>query len=555
LLRSIGVTSFEIGLVLMLEIVTLAIIGTTAGIVLGYFLANGIGVLVTDTVNALYYDLGRSAGQITLLTLVKSILVGVGSTLLAASVPIFLASRSSISELMTRVKKGSGVFAIRRFLLPSAAICGVAGIILLVFPFDSLIPPFIGLFLMICGMALLVPWLVVKSCGLFSGKPIKAKGLTVKMAMLNAGAHINSTAVAMIALSVAVSATLGVGLMIGSFRYSVESWLDGYLRADIYLRSETIGTEVLDPGFVDQIHKLPGVRDVTQGRRLNIDTEGGPVTIFMLETGPLGFSGFQLQDSIEGEIWPKFHEQEHVLASEPFARRHNLEPGDQIFLPTDHGDISFTVAGIYLDYSSDRGLVAMDRNTFARYFRDEGATAASVYLDPDASVDDTIDSIRGLGSAPLSMFVSSNRGLKNASMAVFDQTFRVTDVLNWLVIVVAVIGIISAQMTLQLARGREYAMLKAVGFSRFQLGRLILLETGISGLFAGIVAVPMGIALSLALINVINVRSFGWTMEAIIELPLIIQILGLAIIAALIGGAYPAWRLARMDLPTGLRYD
>lgn len=98
-------------------------------------------------------------------------------------------------------------------------------------------------------------------------------------------------------------------------------------------------------------------------------------------------------------------------------------------------------------------------------------------------------------------------------------------------------------------------MLKVVGFSRIQLGRLVLLETGIAGLFAGIVAVPMGVVLSLALIKVINVRSFGWSMQFDLAPELMAKSVLLALLAALAGGLYPAWRMARQHLPTGLRHE
>ena len=81
------------------------------------------------------------------------------------------------------------------------------------------------------------------------------------------------------------------------------------------------------------------------------------------------------------------------------------------------------------------------------------------------------------------------------------------------------------------------------------------METGISGLFAGIVAIPMGIALSVALIEVINLRSFGWSMEFAFDITLLLHALGLAVLAALAGGLWPAWRFAQGALPAELRNE
>jgi len=164
-----------------------------------------------------------------------------------------------------------------------------------------------------------------------------------------------------------------------------------------------------------------------------------------------------------------------------------------------------------------------------------------------------MDAVRALPQAPDDLFLRSNLGLRNASLAVFDQTFRITAVLRWLALIVAVVGIISALMALQLERSREYAVLKAIGFSRAQLAGQMLLETGLTGLWASVLAIPMGFFLAVALINVINVRSFGWSMATVVDWSLVSQAIWFSVLAAALAGLYPALRLWRSDIASGLR--
>ena len=85
--------------------------------------------------------------------------------------------------------------------------------------------------------------------------------------------------------------------------------------------------------------------------------------------------------------------------------------------------------------------------------------------------------------------------------------------LRVLATVVAVIGILSALMALQLERARELGVLRAQGLMPREVWQLVVTETGLLGGIAGVLAVPVGIGLALVLIHVINRRAFGWSIE------------------------------------------
>ena len=555
LLRAVGVTSRELAALVIAELAVIGLAGTTLGLLIGSMLANGLGSMVSQTINALYYSLVEPAHTASWHTIIKAILLGIGATLLASALPVIAASRTTVRGLFLRSREERQARIWSRWGLPLAALLFCAGVLLLLLSEHSLIVGFAGLFLLILSLAGITPWVVRHVCHGAAKADLRFVGLIPKIALTNVGAHLSRTAVAVVALSIAVAATLGVGLMIDSFRTSVESWLDGYLRSDIYLTSEAVGDEFLLPEFLKELSALDGVTALSTGSRRTLSSNDGPVTLFNLQTSVEGFSGFQVKQSLDGDLWDRFHRQGQVLLSEPLARRRGLAPGDQISLPTDVGDLDFTVAAVYSDYSSDQGLVAMDRNTYRAHFEDNRVYSAAVIVEEGVDIDATLEQIKQLPNAPEALFLRSNRGLRQASLEVFDQTFRVTEVLRWLAIIVAVVGIVSALVALQLERAREYAVLKAIGFSRLQLGMQILVETGLTGLFAGLLAVPIGIALAVCLIEVINVRSFGWSMLTVIDGGLIGQAIFLAVVAAAIAGIYPAFRLWRAELASSLRNE
>jgi putative ABC transport system permease protein len=73
------------------------------------------------------------------------------------------------------------------------------------------------------------------------------------------------------------------------------------------------------------------------------------------------------------------------------------------------------------------------------------------------------------------------------------------------------------------------------------------------GLIAGLLALPLGTAMALVLTHVINRRAFGWSMEFHLPLEVLGHTVLIAVIAALLAGLYPAWRLSRSNPAQALR--
>jgi len=97
--------------------------------------------------------------------------------------------------------------------------------------------------------------------------------------------------------------------------------------------------------------------------------------------------------------------------------------------------------------------------------------------------------------------------------------------------------------------------MRANGLTPRQLWQLTLTQTGLMGGTAGLLAAPIGLALAIVLIEVINVRSFGWSMQIAFVPGEFAGAFAMALAAALLGGIYPAWRLCRMPVAEGLRME
>jgi putative ABC transport system permease protein len=244
-----------------------------------------------------------------------------------------------------------------------------------------------------------------------------------------------------------------------------------------------------------------------------------------------------------------------VIASEPFAFWHRLPAhGGSVTLQTDHGPQAFPVAGIYYDYASERGTLMMARAVYERHWDDRALSSVAAYVAPGRQPAEVADVLRrALADTPL--LVVENRALRRGALRIFDRTFAVTQALRLLAVVVAFIGVLSALLALQVERTRELATLQALGLVPRQLVALTLVETGLVGLAAGLFALPLGLLLAAILAHVINVRSFGWSMELVVPPLVLAQALALSVGAALLAALYPVRRLVRTSVAAALRQE
>jgi len=84
-------------------------------------------------------------------------------------------------------------------------------------------------------------------------------------------------------------------------------------------------------------------------------------------------------------------------------------------------------------------------------------------------------------------------------------------------------------MAIQMERGREHAVLRAIGLTPGRRGDWSRGESAVIGLVAGVLAIPLGAAQALVLIRFINRRSFGWTMQTFVDPWLLLQAVALAL--------------------------
>jgi putative ABC transport system permease protein len=558
LLRALGVSRRELFIGILGEALLLGLAGTLLGGLLGLWLGSGLVHLVTRTINDLYYVLNVRELFLDPGSLAKGAALGMLATLAAAWLPAREAADVPPGLALSRAHLESRWrAALPRLVMTGLALLATGGLTLALS--YSLPGGFAGLFLLIIGCAALTPPAVAGLVRL--NQPLAARlGLLTRMANRDVARHLSRTGIAVAALMAALATTVGVGVMVDSFRGGVAIWINDLLNADLYLAPPAMTdggdrVELMNPAALAAIRNTPGVAAVSTYRGSRIDLDGRPITLIAVDLALQSQAGYRLLDGNPATVWPIFQTGEAVLISEPLAYRRRLHTGDRLKLPTPAGLKTFPIAGVFLDYGSEHGRILLDHSGYERDWHDAAIGSAAAFIAADQNPATVREQLQERLGPIQPLVIRANREIQQFTLDIFDRTFVITNVLRLLAILVAVVGILSALLALQLERAREFAVLRATGMTTAEVGGLASLQTGLMGAAAGLLAIPTGLLLAAVLIFVINRRAFGWSLPFEVNPWLLLETVALAISTALLAGLYPIWRMARAQPADALRME
>lgn len=550
-LRAVGVTRKEIHQLVMREALIIAVVGSVIGTLLGAWLGQGLTRIVAGTISALYYDVAAGALTWQPATLLKAWVLGIGGTLFAAWLP---ARQAAQTPPLTTLSRAALETSVRR-ALPRIGGIGLlligGGLFIAMSLPGGVFVGFVGLFLLLIGAAMLTPLALQLVHRLLTIIPFRG---VVRMAVRDVDRHLSRLGTAGAALMVAIAASVGVAVMVESMRGAVSDWLNALLTADIYIAADAFQDNApLPSNVVAQLPQITGVVAYSSYRDRRLDVGGRRMTLVAAELAPASRSGFEFVSGSSSEAWRAFNDG-GVIISEPLSYRLGLAAGDRISLSTPDGAQAFDVGGVFRDFASEHGRAFIDGATYRSVWRDDQFDTIALFSQ-HGDAEALLDAVTSHFKDRDDLAYTAAREIYTESMRIFERTFRITDVLRWLSLIVAFIGVFSALMALQLERRKEYAVLRALGLTRTQISQLIVLESLILGLVAALLAIPVGLAMAWILTAAIQLRAFGWSMPlSLVSDPYLIALVT-GIAAALLASVLPAQRAARENPAPQLRED
>ncbi|ABD85658.1 ABC transporter permease [Rhodopseudomonas palustris] len=536
-LRACGVSAFQLNSVLIVELVALALLAGLIGLVCGYFIAATLLPDVAASLRGLYG--AQIPGQLSLrpqwwaagiaISVIGALGAASASLLKAIRLPVLAAAQPyAWQQAQQTALVVQGALALLVF-------AGGLGCLLLG---DSLVAGFAVLAAILLGAALALP--AVLGLVLLISERAARKPLS-KWFWADSRLQLSGLSLALMALLLALAVNVGVGTMVQSFSKTFTGWLDGRLAAEVYLNA---ASDAQAGEIKAWLRDRPEVQALLPGSRAEAQLGGWPIELIGFADHATYREQWPLLEST-ANAWDLVARGEAALVSEQLARRLKLKLGDRVQVPTPQGPWPLDVAAIYADYGNPRGQLGVAIAPLVAHFPGIAQTRFGLRVTPAA--------VPALVTALREKFALDNRSLadqtalKAESRKIFNRTFAVTNALNAFTLGIAGVALLTSLLTLSQSRLPQLAPLWAIGITRRKLALIELMKTLSVALITALLALPLGLVVAWCLIAVVNVKAFGWRLPFQVFPEQLVQLLGIAMLAALLAALLPILKLLRMQ--------
>lgn len=533
-LRACGVSLRGLLTALALELGLFALLAGLAGVVSGYLLASWLLGDLAASLRGLYG--AEVAGQLNLspqwwlaglaISLFGALLAGANSLQRAANLPLLaLAQPQAWRQAQSRWLKRQAWLA--ALLLLIALACWAFG--------DSLLSAFALLGTLLLAAALLLPALLDGALVLLARH---CRGPVAEWFVADSRQQLPALALALMALLLALAASVGVGSMTEGFRRTFVGWLDQRLSAELYVspRDAAQSRQVL--AWLEPQADI----DALPHWHVDLRLQGLPVQVQGIVEHPSYAQHWPLLEQ-QAEAWLLLHSGQGAMLSEQLARRLDLQVRDTLRLPAADGEQRLPVLALYADYGNPKGHVLTSAAWLQRQWPDAVLGNLSLRMPAPRVAPLKAQLEQRYGADGLRLIDQAE--LKRWSTRIFERTFAATGALNSLTLGVAGVALFISLLTLGQSRLGQLAPLWALGLGRRQLAWLSLGQTLLLASFTVLLAMPLGLLLAWCLVAVVNVQAFGWRLPLHVFPAQLLQLAALGLCTSLLAAAGPLWQMAR----------
>jgi putative ABC transport system permease protein len=508
LLRAMGVTRSTLAAQLVMEGAVVGVLGAAVGVLLGYAAAQYALAAVGSDLGAGYFRSMVSRLHAEPRVLGFFVALGVLFAVLGTAIPAWEAARRPPAQALRAGDEqeglkqlpalgwGAGFFATGLLLAAAPAIHGLP------------IAGYVAIAMILIGVVLAMPQLA-EAC--LATLP-RSRRAPVAIAIAQLKATPRQAAISVAAIVASFSLMVSMLIMVGSFRASLESWLERMLPADLYLRAARFGeTAFLTRAEQARIAATPGVERVEfiRSQTLLLAPDRPPVALL---AGPVDAADPEkILPMTSRPHAPGAGDPPPVWVSEVAADFYGLRVGGRVRLPIGHTPREYTVAGVWRDYARQSGAIAMNRGLYERVSGDPLVNDAALWLARGAS---TLDVQRALRERlPGQIEIATTRELREISLGAFDRTFAITYALEIAAVLIGLAGVSVSFGAQALARRREFGVLRHIGMKRREIAAMLGCEGALVAALGTAFGLATGWIVGLILIHVVNRQSFHWSME------------------------------------------
>jgi putative ABC transport system permease protein len=550
LMRAIGATGGQVVRSVLAEATVVGLVASVAGLGVGILLASGLKALL----GALGIDLPAGATQILPRTVIVSLLLGTGITVLASILPARRAARVAPIQALR-----AGIAPVGRRLI----VRSILGVVLTGLGVLALLAGLGGGGVELVGLGAVVIFLGVAVLGPVIARPVsrliawplpRLRGTVGTLARENAARNPRRTASTAAALMIGVALVGFITIFASSTKESINASVDAAFRADFVIRSKSNGGPPgagggFSPALAAEVATLPGV-GASSGLRFG-GAEIAGKGVFLVASDPA--TSTELFD-----VNPKRGDFEtlgpdDVAVSVDRMRSEGWRLGERIPARFQTGPATLRIAATY-GSGQQSGLsdYFLSLAGYDAHFTDH--LDAQVWVKAAPGADRAAlhrDLERVIRDYPTAQ-VQDQAQFKASQGSQIDQILNLIYALLALAVVIALIGITNTLGLSILERTSELGLLRAVGMTRSQLRAVIRWEAVIIALLGTALGIVIAVFFGWALVTALKDEGFS---TFVVPVGRLVTIVVLAAFAGVLAAVLPARRAAKIDVLDAISYE
>jgi putative ABC transport system permease protein len=555
MLRTLGAGQGQILGSVVVEALAIGVLGALLGLAGGYAIAVGLNALFV----AIGIDLPTTALVTKTRTVVVSLLIGVGVTLISSIVPALRATRvPPIAALLAlelpRSRRRGIVYAALAVLLGVAGLAMVlAGLFGSAGGGSAAGLMGAGAVAVLLGVSLFSPRLVRPLASL-AGRPLELlRRLTGRLARENTQRNPARTAVTAAALMIGLAVVAFVTVFAAGIKSSIATAVDESFQGELVLQNSD-GFSPISPRAAEAARQVPGVDLVSTvraaqakvlgsgGSRQRVSAlapdAGAVLTIEWTEGGPEA-----LRNLTDRE----------VIVDKSLASGSDLEHGDRVrFLTQIGARPELRVVGEFEDKAELLGSAIVTQGLMARAFDQSDDVLDFVKLAPGENATAVQRRLIATMDREFPVVeVRNQQELKETQEEQINQLLGLIYALLALAVIVSLFGIANTLALSIHERTRELGMLRAIGMSRRQVRTMIRYEAVITALIGAILGMVIGVVFAALIAQPLKDEGFA------LSYPVgqLVVLLVLAGFAGVLAAIAPARRASRLNVLESLQYE
>jgi putative ABC transport system permease protein len=547
-LRALGATQSQVRRVFAGEAILLGLVGASLGVGLGLVLAAGALKSFAGSISTAYFAAEPAPAEISLPLALTGLALGALVALAAAWFPAARAAAEAPNDAIRRgPEEGTG----QRLLAPSRAAFVVAfalaGGALVAFP--SLLGRWNGYAAAAFAfLAFLAVAPVILALGARALAPLLARffGVPGRLAADQLARHPVRAALPAAALAFGLALVVETAGTMTTLSESTIEWMEEQIAGDLFVSSGravmgAAGHTPIDASLNAEVIAVPGVAHSSGIRFRHLAWRDTKVLVLALDMAQYrGMARLSVEGGPRDDLLAAAERGDACLVSRNLMRLSGLAVGDVFDMPGVRRTVPLRIVGSFNDYTWPRGTVLVDRGVIVRELDDPLVDEFSVKMAPGADAAIVTQAIAAKLGPDRDVVVTSARQLQDAARTLLQGFFSLSYAQIAAALSVAFLGVVNALWIAVVLRRRELGLLRAIGATRAQVTKSIVLEAAGLGVIGAVCGLAGGALVEWLAIYRVLPADTGWVFPMRFPWAIAVTTAVLGVVTSALAGLVPA---------------